>query len=128
MKHVGNLYTASLPAWLAAGLEEAAEQRLKLDHSRILTVGYGSGDAAEIIPMRLVPGWEKAAEKIRFRAALAEASIDLDEGDYAALHDDGVLPAGALQRPGVFVIERTGDGSASFDDTGLEYYAYTRSV
>ena len=128
MKHVGNLYTASLPAWLAAGLEEAAAQQLKLDHSSILTVGYGSGDAAEIIPMRLVPGWAEAAEKIRFRAALAEAAVDLDEDDYTALHDDGRLPAGALQRPGVFVIERTGDGTASFDDTGFEYYAYTRSV
>ena len=132
MKHVGNLYTASLPAWLAAGLEEAAAQALMLNNSTILTVGYGSGDAAEIIPMRLVDGWEAAAGKIHFREALAETVVDLTEADYAALHDDGRLPAAPAAdlagRAGVFVIERTGDGKASFDDTGLEYYRYTQAV
>lgn len=126
MKHVGNLYTASLPAWIAAGLEEAATLGMTIDDSAILTVGYGSGDAAEIIPMRVVAGWETAAMRIRFREALDDAPVDLSEADYTALHDNGELPGMAARRSGVFLIDRTGNGSATFDDTGLEYYAYTR--
>jgi hydroxymethylglutaryl-CoA synthase len=124
MKHVGNLYTASLPAWIAAGLEEAAAQKMKIHDASILTVGYGSGDAAEIIPMQLVRGWESAASRIRFAEALADNPVDLTQDDYQSLHDSGALAAGARQDPGVFVIARTGDGKATFDDTGLEYYSY----
>jgi len=127
MKHVGNLYTASLPAWIAAGLEEAAAQKMKIQDASILTVGYGSGDAAEIIPMQLMRGWEAAAARIGFAKALADDPVDLTEDDYHSLHDTGALAAGIRQDPGVFVISRTGDGTASFDDTGLEYYSYTAS-
>lgn len=127
MKHVGNLYTASLPAWIAAGLEEAAAQKMKINDASILTVGYGSGDAAEIIPMQLVAGWEAAASRIGFRKALSENPVDLTESDYSTLHDHGTLAAGPRVDPGVFVITKIGDGRSTFDDTGLEYYHYRAS-
>jgi hydroxymethylglutaryl-CoA synthase len=123
MQEVGNLYTASLPAWMAAGFEEAWESDLDLGTGRILTIGYGSGDAAEVIPMRVVDGWQKAARNIGFRAALAEP-VDLDEASYRTLHDGGVLQDIADGQPGVFYIERIGTRDAHFDDSGIEYYRY----
>ncbi|MFP6836836.1 MAG: hypothetical protein VB948_12110, partial [Pseudomonadales bacterium] len=123
MQEVGNLYTASLPAWMAAGFEEAWEDGVNFGTGRILTIGYGSGDAAEVIPMRTVDGWESAASKIRFRAALANP-IDLDESAYHTLHDGGVLEDAAADQPGVFYIERIGKREAHLDDSGIEYYRY----
>ena len=87
---------------------------------RILTIGYGSGDAAEIIPMQFVEGWQHAARKIAFDAAMADAA-DIAEQDYLALHESGDR-APLTQRAGVFRIDRVGTGQAGFDDRGIEYY------
>ncbi len=124
MKQVGNLYTASLPAWMAAGLQEAQERSIALSGETILTVGYGSGDAAEIIPMRVVEGWEDAASRIQFAQALQQTTVDLEESDYQSLHDRGELQRQALRQPGVFQISRIGAREAQFDDNGLEYYEF----
>jgi hydroxymethylglutaryl-CoA synthase len=123
MQEVGNLYTASLPAWMAAGLEEAAERDLPLANTRILTLGYGSGDAAEAIPMVIMPGWADAARQIRFAAALADP-VDLTEAAYAALHDGAAFEAAVAHQSGVFYIERIGAREEQFDDSGIEYYRY----
>ena len=123
MKEVGNLYTASLPAWMAAGIEGALNAKTDLSGERILTIGYGSGDAAEIIPMQFVHGWQQAAAKISFSKALA-GGMDIDEGDYAALHDAGA-DAPLTRQAGVFRIQRVGQGDAPYDDRGIEYYEFT---
>ena len=70
MKDIGNVYCAALPAWMAAGLEDAYERGVDLTGGKILAIGYGSGDAAEAIPMTVAPGWRAAAAKIGFQAAL----------------------------------------------------------
>jgi hydroxymethylglutaryl-CoA synthase len=123
MQEVGNLYTASLPAWMAAGLEEAAAQGMQLAGTRILTMGYGSGDAAEAIPMRVVKGWETAARKIGFQQALGTPE-DLDEAGYQALHDGTAFPEASPPQPGVFYIDHIGQREERFDDSGIEYYRY----
>jgi hydroxymethylglutaryl-CoA synthase len=123
MQEVGNLYTASLPAWLAAGLEDAARTGLALEGTRILTLGYGSGDAAEAIPMRVMPGWRDDALRIGFREAL-DGAIDLDETSYRRLHDGMAEARPAAPNPGVFYIDRIGGREDSFDDAGIEYYRY----
>jgi hydroxymethylglutaryl-CoA synthase len=123
MQDVGNLYTASLPAWLAAGLEDAALRGLPLEGSRILTLGYGSGDAAEAIPMQVMPGWREAALRIGFRDALLDP-VDLDESTYQRLHDGTAEDRDSDQVAGVFYIERIGGREAPFDDAGIEYYRY----
>ena len=122
MGEVGNLYTASLPAWMAAGLEEASLHSVQLAGERVLTVGYGSGDAAEVIPMQVVQGWEEAADKIQFAAALRNARV-LDRREYELLHDRADLP-NRRDAAGVFYIDRVGDRSNHFDDQGIEYYRY----
>ena len=94
---LGNLYTAALPAWMAAGFEEALAKKLDLSERRILAIGYGSGDAAEAIPVRVSRDWAEAAKHIGFAAALEQA-IDLafTQAQYESLHDtkkvDGVPP------------------------------------
>ena len=123
MRELGNLYTAALPAWLAAGFEQALEEDLALSGETLIAIGYGSGDAAEALPLRVVDGWQEAAKRIGFRRAL-QGAVDLDQAQYEALHD-GVeggeaLPASA---PGRFVIDMVGaTHSPEFQDIGLEYY------
>jgi hydroxymethylglutaryl-CoA synthase len=125
MLHCGNLYTASLPAWMAAGLEQAMREGADLAGGRVLTIGYGSGDAAEAIPLRVVEGWRDAAAKIRFDAAL-EGAFDIDQPSYEQLHDSGMLRQSAPHVPGVFRIDRVGERRMHFDDSGIEYYRYQR--
>ena len=123
MSACGNLYTASLPAWMAAGLEQAANRDAELSGQRILMIGYGSGDAAESIPMRVVPGWRDAASKLRFSASLKNA-VDLDQQNYELLHDRCELAMPGVQGSGSFIIDRIGERQSHFDDTGIEYYRY----
>ncbi|MGM0576135.1 MAG: hydroxymethylglutaryl-CoA synthase [Myxococcota bacterium] len=124
MRDLGNLYTAALPAWIAAGLEHAAVEGLSLDDAPFLLVGYGSGDAAEAIPTRLVPGWKEAARRIGFADALADP-IDLTQAQYEALHDGRHADVDAT--PTGFVVERVGESDdPSHQDIGLEYYRYVR--
>jgi hydroxymethylglutaryl-CoA synthase len=121
-KELGNLYCASLPAWLAAGLEEAAAKGADLEDREILLIGYGSGDASEVLPARVAPGWREAAARIQMRAALHEA-VDLAQSQYEALHEG--REAEALQEPrsSGFIVHRIGESDTpQFQDRGVEYY------
>jgi hydroxymethylglutaryl-CoA synthase len=124
MEELGNLYTGALPAWFAAGLEEAAEQGVNLTDKEVLLIGYGSGDAAEAIPVRIVPGWEAAAKRIRMADAMDE-SIDLTEEQYIRLregHND-VYPD--FSPKDECIVDRVGSADDdSFQDTGIEYYRF----
>jgi hydroxymethylglutaryl-CoA synthase len=124
MMELGNIYTAALPAWLAAGLEEAQQQSVDLTGKTLIAIGYGSGDAAEAMPLRVVPGWEKAAAKIGFARAL-EGYVDLEQHQYEALHDGREVIGLDYQPSGELVIERVGrEVGAEFQDVGIEYYAW----
>jgi hydroxymethylglutaryl-CoA synthase len=123
MMEFGNLYTAALPAWLAAGLDDAAKRDIELDGRDLLLLGYGSGDAAEAIPARVAPGWRAAALAIRFHDALSGAA-DLDQNAYAALHDTGTLDDMGTTLTGL-VIDRVGTRNEhAFQDYGIAYYRY----
>lgn len=123
IKDVGNLYTASLPAWMAAGIEDATRRGLDLTGQPILTIGYGSGDAAEVIPMRFVEGWQEAAANINFEASLATVST-LSQSAYQALHDGEAPATPVAEQSEVFYIDRIGSREEQFDDSGIEYYRY----
>ncbi|MDX1482820.1 MAG: hydroxymethylglutaryl-CoA synthase, partial [Woeseiaceae bacterium] len=124
MLDLGNLYTAALPAWMAAGFEQALEEDRDLTGEEILTFGYGSGDAAEVIPVVVSDGWREATRRIGFARAMDDA-VDLDEGQYAALHD-GRRAKGLDHLPRKeFVIDRVGrHEQRQFTDLGIEYYRY----
>jgi len=123
MKEIGNVYCAALPAWMAAGMEEAANRGTDLAGGKVLAVGYGSGDAAEAIPMRVVEGWEAAARRIGFEEAL-EAPQNLTRAQYESLHDSGT--ADGLREPDDgFVIDAIGTNTnPQLSDEGIEYYRY----
>lgn len=127
MMELGNLYTAALPAWLAAGLEQASGEPGDIAGQRWLAVGYGSGDAAEALPLRPVPGWRTAAARVVCSQAL-DNSVDLSAEQYAALHA-GRHPAGLSHRPAdEFVIESVGAGEcAEYDDTGVAFHRYAQA-
>jgi hydroxymethylglutaryl-CoA synthase len=122
VRDLGNLYTASLPAWIGAAFEDALHRDLPLAGRTLLALGYGSGDAAEAIPLRVVDGWQDAAKRIGMRDALKDA-IDLDRESYEALHDGHPTELDDAARG--FVVERVGDRyDPEFQDLGIEYYAY----
>jgi 3-hydroxy-3-methylglutaryl CoA synthase len=123
MKEIGNVYCAALPAWMAAGMEEAAQRGIDLAGGKVLAVGYGSGDAAEAIPMQVVPGWETAARRIGFEEALLEPQ-NLTRAQYESLHDSGT--ADGLRDPDDgFVIEAIGTNTnPRLSDEGIEFYRY----
>jgi hydroxymethylglutaryl-CoA synthase len=124
MMEFGNLYTAALPAWLAAGLDDAAARGLELEGRGLLLLGYGSGDAAEAIPARVTRGWREAARTIGFHDALA-GEVDLDESEYAALHDGGMLDGTRSTTMSGLVIDRVGTSNEhAFQDFGVAYYRY----
>jgi hydroxymethylglutaryl-CoA synthase len=124
MLDLGNLYTAALPAWIAAGFEQALDEDRDLTGQELLTLGYGSGDAAEVIPFIVTEGWRDAARAIGFGEAM-ELAIDLDREQYESLHDGRrVAGLGYIPR-NEFVIERVGaTEERHFHDAGIEYYRY----
>ncbi|MEM1263193.1 MAG: hydroxymethylglutaryl-CoA synthase [Pseudomonadota bacterium] len=124
MLDLGNLYTAALPAWICAGLEEAVNEGRDLANRELLTFGYGSGDAAEVIPFRVVHGWEVASAKIGFSDALAGAR-DLTQAQYERLHDGKRAPETDADGRDEFVIDHVGEATdARFQDIGIEYYRF----
>ena len=124
MLEFGNLYTAALPAWLAAGLDDADARAVELEGRDLLVLGYGSGDAAEAVPACVAPGWREAARAMRFRDALAGA-IDLDAAGYAALHDRAAREDACVHASSGVVIDRIGKrNEPAFQDYGIAYYKY----
>ena len=124
IRDLGNLYTAALPAWMAAGFEEALRNDAEIAGDELLTMGYGSGDAAEVIPFYVCEEWREASSRIRFREAMA-TSVALTQDQYECLHD-GRRVVGLEYLPAdEFVIERVGQADERhFADIGIEYYRY----
>mgnify|MGYP000374233193 CR=1 FL=1 len=80
---------------------------LDLTNKEILLMGYGSGDAAEVIPARIVPDWQSATAKIDMAGAMANP-IDLSKEQYIRLregHDD-VIPG--LEAKQEIIVDRIG--------------------
>jgi hydroxymethylglutaryl-CoA synthase len=124
VKDLGNLYSAALPAWMAAGLEQAAHRNVELLGSSLVAVGYGSGDAAESLPIAVTPGWRQAALRIGFEKSLAGA-VDLSREQYEALHDGEEVRGLAYEPRDEFRISRVGKSyETGFQDLGVEYYEY----
>lgn len=122
MMGMGNLYSAALPGWLAAGIEDAALSGRNLDGKEFLLIGYGSGDAAEAIPARVVKGWEAEAREIHLLDAMADA-VDLTQAQYEALHD-GVPAPDLAPHPGGLHVARIGNRrTGALQDYGVAYYS-----
>ena len=109
---------------MAAGFEQAVDEGRDLAGEEMLTLGYGSGDAAEVIPFFMAENWREAAAKIRFADAM-ELTLDLDRAQYEALHDGRQVHDLSYIARNEFVIERVGTtDERHFSDLGIEYYRY----
>ena len=119
----GNLYSAALPAWLGAGLEDALHSNADWAGASVLSIGYGSGDAAEAIPMRVAANWKEAAKRLNTQQALENPRL-LTREEYVALHEG--TPCNLTQEAQhEFVIQQTGTGfDPAIDDVGIDYYDY----
>ncbi len=123
MMHLGNLYTAALPAWLGCGLEQAAGETALEPGDELLAIGYGSGDAAEVLSLELSEGWDKAAAQLKFHQALL-GSTDLTEAQYRAMHQ-ARLPDDLPPLSQGCVISHVGESvDPAHYDKGIEYYRY----
>jgi hydroxymethylglutaryl-CoA synthase len=124
MLDLGNLYTAALPAWMAAGFEQALDEDSLAAGEEVLTMGYGSGDAAEVIPFFMADGWREATRKIRFADAL-DPVVDLGFEQYKALHDGRRVEGLDYEPRNEFVIADVGrSDERHFADLGIEYYKF----
>jgi hydroxymethylglutaryl-CoA synthase len=124
VRELGNLYTASLPAWLAAAFDDAHRAGSDFAQRRLLAVGYGSGDAAEAVPLVVAESWRDAASRIDFERSLAGA-VDLDRAQYEALHD-GDVPGGlaANASRGFLIADIGRRNDPDWQDIGIEYYHF----
>ncbi|MEY4578203.1 MAG: hypothetical protein RL701_2906 [Pseudomonadota bacterium] len=123
VRELGNLYSAALPSWLAAGFDEAGREHLDLTHRPMVAVGYGSGDAAESWPIRAAVGWEAAAARIHAQRAV-ENPIVLTRAQYEALHDGHHVDIEYVPQD-EFAITHVGEiYDPAFQDLGVEYYKY----
>lgn len=121
VRQFGNLYTASLPAWLAAAFADAHARDLAWDSRALTLIGYGSGDAAEVWSAQVVPGWREQAAKIDLEGALARP-IELSRDDYAALHDREAPPR-PMPRATPFAVAGRGiTYDTSWQDVGVAHY------
>ena len=119
-----DFYTAALPAWMAAGFEQALGEGSLAAGEEVLTLGYGSGDAAEVIPFFMADGWQEAAAKIQFADAM-ELTLDLNRQQYEALHDGRRVDGLDYVARNEFIIDRVGESDdRHFADLGIEYYRY----
>jgi hydroxymethylglutaryl-CoA synthase len=124
MLDLGNLYTAALPAWMAAGFEQALDEDSLSPGEEVLTLGYGSGDAAEVIPFFMADKWREATAAIGFGEAM-QLTIDLGCDQYTALHDGHRITGLDYVPQNEFVIESVGKSDQRhFTDLGIEYYRY----
>jgi len=126
MLDLGNLYTAALPAWIAAGLEQALTENIDLTGNEILTFGYGSGDAAEVIPFKVCKEWKSAAKNIRFAEAMS-FTIDINKEQYLNLHAGKSSDALNYKLKNEFIIDRVGNSAEkNYQDMGIEYHRYVK--
>ncbi|MDB9786810.1 hypothetical protein OAB57_01780 [Bacteriovoracaceae bacterium] len=130
VSEMGNLYSASLPAWMGAAFYEASRSNnTELTDEKLLLVGYGSGDASESFEIIISPEWKEAASKINIDHVLGNY-YNLSKEQYHKLHDDRVCPGDvSAYENECFVVDEIGtDDDSEFQDIGIEYYSYKKAV
>ena len=94
-------------------MREAFESDATFDRHELLAVGYGSGDATEILPMTIQAGWKPAAARInicdatRFAEKLGQEEYQgLQSGDSTLASTRNGFQLATPGKPDQFGIER----------------------
>ena len=120
-REMGNIYSGSVFGWFAAGLDDAIDQEVDWTNQEGLLFGYGSGDAAEVIPIRFVENWKEAAIKAKFSNAFLD-SYDLSKEEYSSLRTQKKTNGIDHKLKNQFIVEKIGtEERDDFQDAGIEY-------
>ena len=121
---MGNIYSGSVFVWLSAGLEDALNCEVDLSNEEALMIGYGSGDAAEVIPIIFVKGWQKSAKITPFSSAF-KSHINLTHEQYLKLRSEKTTNGIDYDLRNEFVVRKIGtEERVDFQDAGIEYYEF----
>ena len=123
-KELGNIYSGSIFAWLAAGIEDSMKNGKTLNGKDALLIGYGSGDAAEVIPISFTQNCCDNQKNIKYSVAFSDP-INLDHNQYIKLRTNKILEGVEAKKSKGFVVSKVGtEESSDFQDAGIEYYKY----
>ena len=123
-KEMGNIYSGSIFAWLAAGIEDSMKNGKTLNGKDALLIGYGSGDAAEVIPISFTQNCCENEKNIKYSAAFSNP-VNLDHNQYIKLRTNKVLEGIENKHSKGFIVSKVGtEESTDFQDAGIEYYEY----
>lgn len=121
---MGNIYSGSVFGWLAAGIEDAVRKGIDWSNEEALLFGYGSGDAAEVIPLIFTNDWQEISTKINFSNAFKD-QYDLSHQQYLTLRTEKTTNGINFQLRNQFIVKRIGtEERDDFQDAGIEYYEY----
>ena len=123
-KEMGNIYSGSIFAWLAAGIEDSIKNGKDLNGKDGLLIGYGSGDAAEVIPISFTQDCCDKESNIKYSSAFSEP-VNLNHKQYIKLRTNKILEGVESIKSKGFVVSKVGkEESTDFQDAGIEYYEY----
>ena len=123
-KEMGNIYSGSIFAWLAAGIEDSMKNGKTLNGKDGLLIGYGSGDAAEVIPISFTQDCCDKESNIKYSSAFSEP-VNLNHKQYIKLRTNKILEGVEIRKSKGFVVSKVGkEESTDFQDAGIEYYEY----
>ena len=123
-KEMGNIYSGSIFAWLAAGIEDSMKNGKTLNGKDGLLIGYGSGDAAEVIPISFTQDCCDKESNIKYSSAFSEP-VNLNHKQYIKLRTNKILEGIESRKSKGFVVSKVGkEESTDFQDAGIEYYEY----
>ena len=123
-KEMGNIYSGSIFAWLAAGIEDSMKNGKTLNGKDGLLIGYGSGDAAEVIPISFTQDCCDKKSNIKYSSAFSEP-VNLNHKQYIKLRTNKILEGVESKKSKGFVVSKVGkEESTDFQDAGIEYYEY----
>ena len=123
-KEMGNIYSGSIFAWLAAGIEDSMKNGKTLNGKNGLLIGYGSGDAAEVIPISFTQDCCDQVSNIKYSSAFSKP-VNLNHKQYIKLRTNKILEGVESRKSKGFVVSKVGkEESTDFQDAGIEYYEY----
>ena len=123
-KEMGNIYSGSIFAWLAAGIEDSMKNGKDLNGKDGLLIGYGSGDAAEVIPISFTQDCCDKESNIKYSSAFSEP-VNLTHKQYIKLRTNKILEGVESRKSKGFIVSKVGkEESTDFQDAGIEYYEY----
>ncbi|MBT5216059.1 MAG: hydroxymethylglutaryl-CoA synthase [Gammaproteobacteria bacterium] len=121
---MGNIYSGSVFGWLAAGIEDAINKDIDWSNKEVLLFGYGSGDAAEVIPLIFTNDWKEASTKTSFSNAFKD-QYNLSHQQYLTLRTEKTTNGIDFKLKNQFIVKRIGtEERDDFQDAGIEYYEY----